>query len=288
MPVIIKGSAFQVGKEAKASDASFDVFFQWMQQTDPDKPWPLHLPHDTTSDMRRQLYSGSNGSHWFGVFISARTAEFQHFVKRDGDRIIVEARSVDHDPPVEMNFFCMRKDSKKGIFSHYRGSYSFGSFMRDIWNCYNFYVREREERRLTSMGPSDVEQDIRQEYLLNSKERCTPLFTPGTFDQLLQRLTRIEEVRLTTYGADGPDDQPVSGRIRNVHKIYRLDPSQVIDSGVRQWAKSLRDKAARILKSGKVSYSGSIVGNGDGDATICVNFENSMDDYLSYDYDELD
>ena len=73
----------------------------------------------------------------------------------------------------------------------------------------------------------------------------------------------------------------------NLHKVYRLDPTQVIDPTVRRWVKSLRDKAAKFLRSGKVAYSGSVVGTGDGGSTIYVNFQNSMDDYLAYDYDKL-
>jgi hypothetical protein len=286
MPVIIKGSAFYFGDEVNASDASFDQFFTWIQEMKSDRSWPYHIKFDTSSDIRRQLYFGSNSDYWFGVFISARTSEFQHFVKRLGDRIVIEARATGGDPPVEMNFFCMRKDSRKGIFSHYRGSYPFSLFLKDFWNCYRSFVEDKKELKLSKLTPGDTKKSIETDYSLQFKARYGPLFTPGSFDELIKRLDTIEEVRLTTYSVDAQEDQPVSGRIRNVHMIYRLDASEKVNSVVLKWLKSLRSKSAKALTSGHVVYSGSIVGTEDNNP-LYVGFQNSMDDYLGYNYDDL-
>ncbi len=287
MSLIIRGSAFYFGDEVSASDSSFEHFFSWIQSQDYDMPWPYHVKLGPASEIRRQLYFGSNKKYWFGIFISARTSEFQHFVKREGDTVVIEARSTGGDPPVETNFFCLRKDSGKGIFSHYKGSYPFSQFLKDLWNCYRLFVSDNKKKQLDKPKRSKPKKRIETEYSLQSKARYGPLFTPGTFEELVKRFSSIEEIRLTTFEVDVPEDQPVSGRIRNVHKVYRLDPSEKVDSTLLNWIRSLRSKSARELCTGKVAYSGSVVGVEDGDSPLCVSFQNSMDDYLAYNYDEL-
>jgi hypothetical protein len=285
MPILIKGFAFYFGDEVSATDASFNHFFSWIQEFNPETQWPYL--QDSRTDFRRRLYFAANENHWYGVFISARATEFQHFMRREGARVIVEARSVSGDPPIEMNFFCMRKDSRKGIFSHYRGSYSFRIFIRDLWNCYRSFVVLKKESRLNNMGPADSEERTKREYSIHSKAKSGPLFTPGSFDQLLGRLATIDELRVTAYEVDSPADEPVSGKIRNVHKIYRFQSSEIVDSRLRQWIKSARNSSAKLLTSRRTAYSGSVLGAEENGAPISLSFENTMEDYLGFDYDEI-
>lgn len=282
MALAIKGSAFFFGKEVDAPDASFDNYFKWLKENGSDSQWPF-VPRDGNVEIKRTLFCDLDSKHFFGVFLSARNAEYQHFVKKDGNCVTIEARSTEGNPPVEINFFCLRRDSNKGIFSHYQGSYRFQQFLPDLWITYKEFVKQQKEFFQTHSGTYD--QDASQ-YSLYGRRCQAPLFTPGTFEQLLERIDVVREVRVTSYSVNAPEDEPVSSKLKSVHKVYRLDEVRA-DHWIKHWLKSLRQSSAKKIQSGQTTHSGSVIGSDTSGADLAVNFENTMDDYLEYDYDAL-
>ena len=285
MALKIRGSAFYFGSSADAPTASFDNYFAWMKEKGPDTHWP-YVPSSEDPEIRRSLYCDLDATHFFGVFLSARNAEFQHYVRREGERVIIEARSTEGDPPVEMNFFCLRRDSNKGIFSHYLGSYRFQQFLHDLWMTYREFVKQQKELHLANLQEGESKTAVARTYSLHERRHDSPLYTPGTFNDLLNRLSIIREVRATSYAVDGRADQPVSRSLKSIHKVYRLEKADANNS-LKQWIRRLRQNSTRHLQSGRTVHSGSVIGAEDGGADICVSFENTMEDYLEYDYDEL-
>ena len=285
MALTIKGSAFFFGKAADAEAVSFDNYYTWLASVGPNVQWP-YLPRDEDPEIRRALYCDLDSTHFFGVFLSARNAEFQHFVKREGNRVIVEARSTEGDPPVEMNFFCLRRDSNKGIFSHYIGSYQFMQFLHDLWISYKEFVKQKKETHLADLLEGEHKTAVAKSYSLIERRQESPLYTPGSFNDLLDRLNTVYEVRATSYSVDGPADQPVSSSLKSVHRVFRLEETHV-NAGIKKWIRQLRQTSSRRLKSGKTVHSGSILGAEQGGADLAVSFENTLEDYLEYDYDAL-
>lgn len=285
MALTIKGSAFYFGNAADAPSVSFDNFFTWLKDTGSDAQWPF-IPRDDEVEIKRSLFCDVDEEHFFGVFLSARTAEFQHFVKREGNRVIVEARSTEGDPPVEMNFFCLRRDSNKGIFSHYMGSYRFQHFLHDLWITYKEFVKQHKEAHLANLQEGERQTVVAKSYSLFERRQESPLYTPGSFNELLDRLNTVHEVRATSYSVDGPVDQPVSGSLKSVHRVYRLEETNA-NAGIKGWIRQLRQSSSRRLQSGNTVHSGSILGTEESGADLAVSFENTMEDYLEYDYDAL-
>lgn len=285
MALTIKGSAFFFGKQADAHRVSFDNYFAWLKSNGSDAQWPF-IPRDEEVDVKRTLFCDLDSQHFFGVFLSARNAEYQHFVKKEGTRVIIEARSTEGNPPVEMNFFCLRRDSNKGIFAHYQGSYRFQQFLHDLWITYKEFVKQQKEDHIAHLAEGETKARVMPQYSLRERRCDSPLYTPGTFAQLLNRIDVVREVRATSYSVDAPDDQPVSNKLKSVHKVYRLDEVPA-DKGIKQWLTGLRQRSARRLQSGTTTHSGSVIGSEASGAEIAVNFENTMEDYLEYDYDAL-
>lgn len=285
MALTIKGSAFFFGKAADAPRVSFDNYFAWLKSIGSDAQWPF-IPREGEVEVKRTLFCDLDAQHFFGVFLSARNAEYQHFVKKEGTRVIIEARSTDGNPPVEMNFFCLRRDSNKGIFSHYQGSYRFQQFLHDLWISYKEFVRQQKEDHIAHLSDGETKARVSPQYSLRERRCDSPLYTPGTFAQLLNRIDVVREVRATSYSVDTPADQPVSNKLKSVHKVYRLDEIPA-DSTIKQWLNALRQKSARRLQSGTTTHSGSVVGAEASGAELAVSFENTMEDYLEYDYDAL-
>jgi len=284
MALMVRGSALYFGNAVEAERASLPNFYRWIKEVGSEAQWPF-MPREGEVQIKRRVFCDLNATHFYGVFLSARNAEFQHFIRREGDRVIVEARSTGGNPPVEMNFFAIRLDSNKGLFSHYQGSYRFTNFLNDLWTSYRHFVEMKMAEELAEAGEGHAEE-VRRRYSLRGKASHSPLFTPGTFENLIERLGTMSEVRMTTYEVDGPADQPVANSLRSVHKVYRLEEMQV-DAGVRRWLNSARNLTARMLASGKVVHSGSVLGEDAQGREMSVNFENTLEDYLECEYDDI-
>lgn len=282
MPLMVRGSAFYFGDAVGSEQASLHLFYQWIKDTEQETQWPF-IPREGQAQIKRTIFCDVSATHFYGVFLSARNAEYQHFIRREGNRILVEARSTGGNPPVEMNFFAIRLDSNKGLFSHYLGSYRFQQFMADLWASYRHFVDIKKAEELT--GGAN-ENEVQRRHSLRGKCNHSPLYRPGTFESLIERLSSIAEVRMTTYEVDEPADRPVGNNINSVHKVYRLDAVRV-DAGVREWLREKRNQCLRRLASGRIVHSGSVIGEDHQGEELNINFENTLEDYLAYEYDDI-
>ena len=285
MALSIRGSAFYFGDPAQSPRASFSSFYDWIRSKGNDLHWP-YIPKDAECEVKRRLFCEQNATHFYGVFLSARNAQFQHFVKQEGNKVIVEAKSTGGNPPVEMNFFALRLDSGKGIFSHYQGSYRFLQFLHDLWSSYRHFVDEMRQLHKAELIANKEKKQTAKQYSLRGRSNYSPLFTPGEFDKLCERLESISEVRATTYKVDSKEDHPVSRILQSVHRVYRLTDAPP-DAKLLAWLKKLRGKTTRKLASGLQTHSGSVLGTETGGQPLCISFENTLEDYLDYEYDEI-
>jgi hypothetical protein len=286
----VLGSAFYFGNQAEAVDARFEPFFHTL--TSPTGcAWPVHRPFMEGHPFRRKLFLNELPDAWCGVVLSARATEFHHYVQQVGDVVNVIAQQTGPNPPVEVNFFCLRKDSGKGVYSNYYGSYAFGGFLADLWHSYRHFVDAAREAHLHGQPGLNDADDVREAakpYSLHGKAQYAPLYSPQSFEQLVQLLHEVEEVRLTTYSVDTARDRPVKDRINNVHKVYRLkEGSQRLDRRLLDWIMSKKRGASRILSSGKTSFAGSVLGKRADGSELTIPFASALEDHLNFDYDEI-
>lgn len=288
MAVKIKGSAFYFGKEVDANDGSFEEYFRWLINIDRDKPWPYHKRFDEKKETyKRQLFIDSNQDFWFGLFISAKTRNFQHYVKRIGDTITIEQRSINGNPPVEVNFFCIRKDSQKGIYSHHSGSYPFGIFINNLWANYRSYIDIKKAFALSVCTKGKEKKQVNQRYSIIGKNHTGALFLPDDFNRLIDRLKCIDTVKATSYYIDSPSDRAVSKQVLHVHREYKFDITQQTNSKTRRWLKDLRLRSEKILSSGQKIFKGNIHGLDQSNDDLIIDFEKTMKNHLDFDYDNL-
>lgn len=284
MALTVRGSAFYFGEAADAPEASFPLFFQWIKNKGSAIQWPF-IVREGDVEIKRRIFCDLNATHFYGIFLSTRNAEFQHFVRREGGRIIIEARSTAGDPPIEMNFFAMRLDSRKGLFSHYIGSYRFQQFMSDLWATYQQFVSLKRDAELVGIDGAAAKA-IRDRYSLRGKCAHSPLYTPGSFNDLIEQLGTVSELRMTTYEVDEHADRPVSNALKSVHRVYRFDAVRV-DAEVKGWFRDRRGETLHTLASGRTVYNGSVVGERLDGSPINIDFENTLEDFLSCQYDDI-
>ncbi len=236
-------------------------------------------------EIKRSIYCDINATHFYGIFLSARNAEFQHFVREEGGRVIVEEKSTEGNPPVEMNFFALRLDSRKGLFSHYIGSYRFQQFLADLWASYKHFVVMKRAEEVVGLDDHAITEAYKR-YSLRGQCNYGPVYTPGAFTELIERLGTISELRLTSYAVDGPTDRPVGDHLKSVHQVYRLDAVRA-DAGVKAWLREKRAQSLHMLASGRPVYNGLVVGEDNNGASLKIDFENTLEDFLSCQYDEI-
>lgn len=284
MPLTVRGSAFYFGDAVSSDRATLPQFYQQIKNTGSEFQWPFVLREEEV-EIRRRVYCDIDDTHFYGIFLSARNAEFQYFVHTENGRVKVEAKSTDGNPPVEMNFFAIRLDSNKGLFSHYLGSYRFQQFLTDLWASYRHFVEMKKAEASEGLDESAA-REVKNHFSLNGKRNCSPLFTPGTFEELINRLRSVSEVRMTTYEIDDHSDRSVSNNIKSVHKVYRLNATPA-DARLKTWVREKRSQAIRLLSSGRTTHTGSVIGEDVYGALLNINFENTMDDYLDFEYDDI-
>lgn len=287
----VQGSAFFFGNEADAADAKFAPFFGSLLGQPATSEWPLHRPFIPGYAYRRRLFLNDLPDAWCGVVLSARATEFHHYVQQVGNVVNVVARATGPNAPVEVNFFCLRKDSMKGVYSNYYGSYAFGGFLNDLWASYRHFVQLARDARIQTLPDGTDGQDVdeaKRPYSLHGKAAYSPLFNPHSFEQLVRQLTQVSEVRMTTYSVDAPSDRPVSSRINNVHKVYRIEEGQQsMDSTLLNWILRKKRDATRLLRTGRSSFSGSVLGEKSDGESLTIPFTSTLDDHLSFEYDDI-
>jgi len=284
MALMVRGSAFYFGDAVASDNASLPLFYRWVKGRGTEAQWPF-VVREGEVEIKRNLFCDINATHFYGIFLSARNAEFQHYVRRDGNRVIVEARATNGNPPVEMNFFAIRLDSNAGLFSHYLGSYRFQSFLKDLWATYRRFVEITKAEELAQLAGGDLDVVDRQ-YSIRGKCNHGPLYAPGTFENLVERLTSISKVSMSTYEVDGEADRAVSPNLRSLHKEYRLTEVPMNNES-KGWLSRIRAETLRTLASGRTVYNGSVTGEDANGLQLTIDFENTLEDYLEFQYDDI-
>lgn len=284
MALTVRGSAFYFGEAADSERAALPTFYQWIKNKGAAIQWPF-VVREGDVEIKRRIYCNVTATHFYGIFLSARNAEFQHFIRQEAGRVIVEARSTAGNPPVEMNFFAIRRDSSKGLFSHYIGSYRFQQFMSDLWATYQHFVQMKLAEEIAGLDERAA-KEVRKRYSLRGKCMYSPLYTPGTFGDLVEQLGTMSELRMTTYAVDEQADRPVMDALKSVHRVYRFEELRV-DAGIRGWLRERRLDTLHQLASGRSVYNGSVIGAHNDGSPFNIDFENTLEDFLSCEYDNI-
>ena len=283
----IKGGSFIFAKEVDASDASFLDYFDWLiEKNDTDVLWPYHIKFgDSPPQITKQLYTFSSNKYWYGVILSGKTKQFQHILSRENGKITIKAIEINGEPPVELNFFCIRKDSGKGIYSHYIGSYPFNSFIKDLWGSYRIFVQLRKEKAIAEKKLP--KNKINSLYAMRGKCLYGPLYSPVEFKKLIDKLQYIEEVRLTTYEIDKEEDEPVVGIFNSKREVFNFRSDNAIGVTIKKWLYKQRRRAIKHLKGNRTKFTGSVSGYDYEDQPITIDFDKTMQNFINYDYDQL-
>ncbi|MDU9047255.1 MAG: hypothetical protein Q3M30_00280 [Candidatus Electrothrix sp. Rat3] len=303
MALNIKGGSFYFGKEVDAEDASFLKYFDWLStRNNTEKQWPYFVDKDESSTEKKtdsgdsddevnkpneikKIYVYSSEKYWYGLVISGKTNQFQHTLGDDDGKLVIKAKEISGKPPVELNFFCIRKNSGKGIYSHYVGSYPFRIFISDLWGSYRFFVSMQKDKALLEQQGS--KSKIKKSYSVSKKCLAGPLYTPQSFERLLVDLKYIDKLCLTTYEIDSEEDQAVVDALTSKRTIYRFNKEHLIDKTIKNWVTAIRLKTKLVLKDNKVKYHGALYGYNNSSNRVSIDFDKTLENFLEYDYDKI-
>jgi len=290
----IQGNAYFFGDESDAPNSKFEHYFEWLKQrqNSPSLTWPAHKVESEKIVYKRELFVNVSNDLFYGVVLSARKTHYQHYVTRSGSSVKVETRDVGKNPPVEVNCFCLKRSSNKGIYTHYYGSYAFKAFLGDLWNSYRYFVKEQLSKAESKLdGDSDSfdedQKNLHSLYSMRGKANWNAIFSPDAFAALVKKLHVVQEVRLTTYELEAPSDAPMKRRVSNVHQTYRMNGAQTIDTSFMSWLKDKMESATRLTKKGKKSVSGSVVGENASGEEKTIFFDENIENLIDYKYDDI-
>jgi hypothetical protein len=290
MATTVRGLAFRFQSPAIAKEASFENYFSWLANRNNIKHrWPYYRDHDKSdSGYHRSMFVYDSKLHYYGLVFSTRTDKTEHHIEtaKDGG-IILKQEAVDK-ARAEVNFFCLRKDSFKGLYSHYMGSYPMSSFIQELWVQYSHFTAREWEKKRGLFPTEKAAKKEKHRFSLRGKRQCGPYWNPAGFDHLLTCFEDISEMTFCTYDKiNNAGVVPANMGIRSVTQTMRFEKKTKLDQRLTQYVKQCRELSKRTSKNDNVSYNGSVSGIKDNGEEAFIGFEKTMDDYLKLNYDQL-
>jgi hypothetical protein len=225
--------------------------------------------------------STSNADYILGLFVSIKDQKRFCQIRESHGQFELTAQDLDVGARMaDFNFFIINKQTKKGIYQYYHQSCSLRQFMGFVESRF-FDFRDIKERSITQSTTLDVEEKAElQENLRNSVLRGCVLVRPENFDQLLESLDQIKEMKfnVSTVVPDSPLFRPLRDVVkkRTERVLFNKDMLSSVRSSIREFARSadVSDVAVR----GKSSETG---------IETTIHLFDNLEDFGQYDYDEL-
>lgn len=278
MALKVKGSAFIFGEEVEAEDASISKFCEWLKEYDHKEQWPYKKGGYKQEEIqiKRNLYCNCNDNFFYGVFISAKNSDYQHYVKEENGKITVEKLEIgkDNKRTVELNFFCMERTVKevRGIYSHYLGAYSLGKYLHDMWMAYKYFVDIKKSK-----------SDSKKEYSTRKKNKVSPMYTNEEFEALLKTLKTVTAVRARVSQTDNDSMAFETGVLSSVYHEYKFKTKTPLTDVITKSICTIKNK----ISSNKKRNSGTVTGKNNDGEDVIIGFEYTTKDYLGFEYDDL-
>lgn len=264
----MKGSAFHFGKVSEAGGYTLGDYLTWLRERNGTANWPTYARVDAAfEDVIQKVWIEFNTDIVVGVIVSADQHRHELYEVEENGHTIIRQRRIDGRPPVEINLFAMRLDSRNGLYAHARKSFPFRHFMVALNRSYRQFLRE-------SGSPSE------RALAINEEDITTPLFNREGFDRLVQGLTNVDLLTVSAPTPLTPDGAPHAPFISSSSHTYRM--REVNGSRAARFLSFMRGYSVdgRAAKKAR----GSVHGRDAENHPITIRFENTMDDYLEIDY----
>lgn len=262
----LKGAAFQFGAALELNGVRASDFFSWLEKRHGNGSlyWPTFEKPDTEEDSDvHKLWLQQKGNLISGLIVTTNEASIQYFENVKNGKTIIVPSVVEGAHPIQINLFCIRKDTCKGIYSSHRGSLPLTNFLYNLWHCYSCFVRKY----------SALHEDG-ADYSLYGRKQTEPLFSGQEFKALVDQMKTVTEISFSTVSTNLPEEAPVPPSIKSVHEVYRLVP--VKGTGVSEFALWVRGLAGQ----GRRKPSGRVVGEYADGSPASIDFHRTLGDRL--------
>jgi len=266
----VKGTAFHFGDTFTAKDLTAADFTAWLEARHGVTGWPFAFRHPSRRPPKvtRRCFFDKDADYFCGLIVTSHGDKHDHYEEQRGGKTFIVQREIKGAPPVQLNFFAIRIDTENGIYTSYRGSYSFGDFLTDIWRAYCAFAEE-------ATGNSQRKLKLFERF------NTTPLVNRESFKNLVGQMSQVFEVRVSTPDAMAPEEAPEEPDIKGSTHVYRLGdnaPGKKFFS----WVNWLRLKSFKNKR-----HHGAVIGAKPGGERMSVNFGDTLDDHLQIPYDAL-
>ncbi len=262
----VRGSALHFGQTLDEHGATKEDFYTWLLSHNGGDYWPsFEKPEEITDEETHKLWASGRNGLFGGVIVTARHDQHELYEEKVNGRVVISKKAVKTNLPVQINFFCLRKDTGNGIYTHYKGSLCLNMFLNNLWHAYRVFVRGVRTRA----NPAESHK-----YSLSGRAHTGPLFNESGFEKLVKGMKQIEEVRFSTVESCLPDDAPVPPPIKGVSHVYRFKP--VSGTSALSWLEWVRN----LSSEGRQRRRGAVSGVANDGKKITVDFTETLDNYL--------
>jgi len=286
----IRGTAFYFGDQVAAKDASLNDFFSWlMAKNAADKKWP-YLYSDSRPEKKASVFLKQIDGFLVGIISLDKENKTLHELEDKNGKIELIAKTLVGEI-VEMNFFCIRLDNFRGIYSYYVGSYSLQTFLQELWLTYKQFVEQKKaafENGLEGGLSKTKIEKLLKDYSLHQKKQYQYILMSNDVKSMLNEFCNIEELQVTSFAVHGESDTPVAPNLKQVRSVYRFTVLPIKQDGVLDWALNKYNSSMFTTNNGKnEKHSGYIKGTDMAGLPLFFNFEKNFKDYLEFSYDDL-
>lgn len=283
----LKGNAFVFGQPADAEECSFQNFADWLVDNSlKNKLWPFGSNSAETTAIIKKI-----GNFVIGLLCPGKSNKYYHSKEVVGGKLELKPNNMGDDA-TEMNFFCIRLDNFKGIYSYYAGSQGLSVFLDGLWKSYASFVTEAKERKVTELSSDNSltqkkQKEILKNYSLITKKQYSLLMADDEYESFIKHFHRLEEVRITTNNVISNDETAIKGIMKQcVHKYtFWATP---INSKIFKWLLKIYQNSIYKDKNDKIKHNnGRVTGYDDQNQKLFFDFNKNTKDYLDYDYDEI-
>ena len=222
-----------------------------------------------------------NPDYILGLFVSIKNQKRFTEIRENRGQFALVAKNLDAGARLaDFNFFILNKQNLRGIYQYYHQSCSLQQFLGFVSSQFYKYKKGLIDELKESDMYSDDELYSRLSGLKESKIDTQVMVRSETFDQLLEQIDQIKEMKfsLSTYEPNEGWFRPLRDCVkkRTERILFNRDMSSAIRTGIRRVIQNEEIENVRVTG---VSVETGI--------ETTIKLFNNINDFGQYDYDNL-
>lgn len=199
---------FEFATQVSDPEADLGAFLNWLDLQS-GQLWPISK--NSSRGIVIHCKTDNIKNIWYGAIVSRSL--LQDIYSQQGGQFI----KMNIPPGSVLNFFAMRRDSFRGLYSQYHGTISISNFIDGLYKDYHSFVHAKKAEAIRNLGALEEKQELKAEKILNKrfafrgKKKQGILQDKTNFRNELENIASLNKVSFSLYDHAAekfPDDEP--------------------------------------------------------------------------------